>query len=371
MHRLIRPAAISTLAAAIGVSTLAVASFAGPGVAAGANPGKPSSAPQLLQTAAEDAGDYWTEQRMSSAKPMTNVREQRNKPKVRKNRAVQRRAHSFASIDNATGGGGDFVEAAQNQPSANYPYPFGRRGLEKQIRKVAPYKTVGRIFFRQGGVRYSCSGASVVGGPRHVVFTAGHCLNDGNGTSAIHWSTDVVFIPGRTSGKKKNPYGKFAARQLWTPLGWSQDGLDSYDLGAFSVGKSTKHKKGRQGKTLRKSVGALGFAYNEGRIQHWDIFGYPAQTPWRGNKVVTCATQHAIDDDMGANPNTLGVGCDMNGGSSGGPWVMKLRRNNLLNGITTYGYQNQPAALYGPWFDQTANNLRCAAAKNNANATNC
>ena len=78
-------------------------------------------------------------------------------------------------------------------------------------------------------------------------------------------------------------------------------------------------------------------------------------------------------DEIGASGfDPIGVGCDMTGGSSGGPWIIKLRRGNLLNGITTYGYSAQPGALYGPYFrDNTANRIRCAAATGNANATTC
>ncbi|MFV2063417.1 MAG: serine protease, partial [Chloroflexota bacterium] len=152
---------------------------------------------------------------------------------------------------------------------------------------------------------------------------------------------------------------------LWVPQGWSFDGLDAYDLGAFNVAKNKKKKK------LRKAVGALGFAFNQSRIQHWDIFGYPAQSPWNGNKLVTCSTQHAIDDGIGGGPDPIGVGCDLNGGSSGGPWILRLRRGNLLNGITTYGYAAQPGAIYGPYFENTANRIRCAAGTGNPDATVC
>ena len=131
-----------------------------------------------------------------------------------------------------------------------------------------------------------------------------------------NWSTDVVFIPGRRPGKKKNPYGKFPAKELWTPLGWSADGDFTYDMGAFTVGKNKKGKK------LKKAVGALGFAYSQGRIQLWSVFGYPAAKPWHGNKVITCSAQHAVDDDIPSSdgPFTIGIGCDMTAGSSGGPW---------------------------------------------------
>ncbi|CAN5678337.1 hypothetical protein BH23CHL8_BH23CHL8_20330 [soil metagenome] len=103
------------------------------------------------------------------------------------------------------------------------------------------------------------------------------------------------------------------------------------------------------------------------------IRGYPAVAPFKGDRLITCASAFSVMDDIpdGEGPDTTGVGCDMTDGSSGGPWVLRLRRGNLLNGITTYGYEAQPAALFGPYFDGTANNLRCAAATGNENATKC
>ena len=36
--------------------------------------------------------------------------------------------------------------------------------------------------------------------------------------------------------------------------------------------------------------------------------------------------------------DTIGVGCDMTGGSSGGPWILGLGRGNYINGLISYGY---------------------------------
>ena len=206
-----------------------------------------------------------------------------------------------------------------------------------------------------------CSGASVVSKPNQVVFTAGHCLylND-------QWSTDVVFVPGRkpAKGKKKNPFGKFPAKKLWVPLGWKDDQNDAFDMGTFSVRKNGKGKK------LQKKVGALGFAYAKQRTQFWDVFGYPVGGPFKKNVLTMCSAQWAVDDVQNGN-DSIGIGCDMKGGASGGPWILRLKRSNLLNGITTYGYGDEPGAVYGPYFGANANWIRCAAAKNNQSAQTC
>lgn len=358
MHRIARPLMVAALASVVASTTALTGSFSGPGVLAASEASRPVAAPTRFAASASDPRDYWTPERMNSAKPMTVTRK-RSGPKVRPSNVTGPKPRRTLGTDIAQEP--RVIQASELQPAAEYPFPFGRRTVENQLRKVAPYRQVGRIFFRQNGVRYSCSGSSVVGGGRNVVFTAGHCLNDGLGT----WSTDVVFVPARRTGKWKNPYGRFAAKELWVPSGWTDNGWYAYDMGAFSVGKNNK------GKTLRKAVGALGFAYNENRVQHWDIFGYPANKPWSGNRLITCASAYAVNDANGNGPDSTGVGCDMAGGSSGGPWILGLRRTNLLNGVVSYGLEDTPDAIYSPFFDGTANKLRCAAGTGNPDATSC
>jgi V8-like Glu-specific endopeptidase len=358
MHRTIKTTAVSGLVAIV-VATGTVA-IGAPVAARNADPSQPVSSPtRFALSGAEDPAEYWTPWRIAQAKPM-KIERKRNKPKITESDETGQRARVDLGTDIFDEP--RVVRASENQPSAVYPFPFNRRTVEKQIRRVAPYRQVGRIFFRRGGQKYSCSGASVTGGKRNVVFTAGHCLNDGGNK----WSTDVVFIPGRKDGKRKNPYGKFVARELWVPSGWQDNKWWAYDMGAFSVFKNRQTKK-----TLRQTVGALGFAYNQGRIQHFDAFGYPAQGKFKGNKLITCSSAHAVDDANENGPDSMGIGCDMTAGASGGPWIVALRRRNLLNGVTSYGYPEQPAGLYSPYFDNAANNLRCAAGTGNEDATSC
>jgi len=350
-----RPLAIATLLAVVAGG--AVAANDAP-VERSGDPRAPVSAPRPMAAGAETPIAYWTPKRMANAVPVDS--ERRRTRLEDQSRVMRRDGETVPGVDLANDEAGPVVKAAQLQPAATYPFPFGRRFVENQIRKVSPYRTVGRVFYRRGGKDYVCSGASVVSKPYNVVFTAGHCLNNGFGT----WSRNVVFVPGWQNGKA--PYGAFPARTLWAPEGWVFQGLYAYDIGAFSVRKNSK------GKTLQKSVGALGFAYDLGRVQHWDVFGYPAAGQFNGNKLTTCSAAFAVQDDMGGTgPDANGVGCDMTGGASGGPWILRLRRGNLLNGVTSYGHDEMPAARFSPYFDTGANNLRCAAAKDDANATSC
>jgi V8-like Glu-specific endopeptidase len=302
---------------------------------------------------------YWTEARMRNARPMPVGSPNRARPRVVRNSAVSGKPGRVSgSVPSTEGAGINAGEPVGD--NYEYPFPFTRRTVEIELLKVYPYRTVGKVFFRQDGGNYVCSGSSVISAPRQVVFTAGHCLNDGEG----HWSTQVIFVPARRNGS--NPYGKFAAKELWALSGWVQDGDLAWDQAAFNVAKNSKGQK------LQSVVGALGMAWNQERIQHWDLFGYP-EAPFSGERPVTCGASHAVDDDVSPTdgPYTIGVGCDMAGGSSGGPWILALGRGNYINGLVSYGYDDEPDGLYSPYFATHTNALRCKAATGNASATTC
>jgi V8-like Glu-specific endopeptidase len=342
----------STIALAVGA--LVLASGAVPIATAGSRSdhSRAVSAPVALAAEAEaSVRQYWTQQRMERARPMVAPDPARRKPKVTVSSDVGRNPRLVAGEGYVDVTEGRVVRAAMEQASLTYPFPFTRRPMEKQLRSARPYITVGRVFFTLKGSDYACTGASVASKPRQVVFTAGHCLNDGAGA----WAKNVVFVPGLYG--RAQPYGTFPAKVLWVPAGWSSAGDYSFDLGAFSVGKNSRRR------SLQKNVGALGFAYNVSRIQHWNVVGYPALAPFGGKRQQLCSAAHAVDDAAtGLGPDTIGIGCDMTGGSSGSPFIKDLGRGSYVNGTVSYGYAEQPKAAYSPYFDDTANNLRCAAA---------
>jgi V8-like Glu-specific endopeptidase len=253
-------------------------------------------------------------------------------------------------------------EARGSAPATyDYPFPYTRYAVENPLYTLFPYTTIGKIFFRRGGTDFVCSGASVAGGPRQVVFTAGHCLNNGNGL----YSKLVVFVPAFRSGQR--PFGTFPAKELWVLTPWDEDGDETYDIGAFDVGKNGAGQK------LGPAVGKLGFGANLARELHWNVFGWPAELPFTGATLQVCQASHAGDDlsvpGLGEAP--IAIGCDLTGGSSGGPWIYRFKRGSYLNSVMSYGYDAEPEGSYGPYFDSNANLLRCAAATGNGSATTC
>ncbi len=338
----------------------------GVGLAAGSGAGQAVSVTNVSPVRAVANGRYWTRARMQAARPMPRADVRRRSAVAVAHPKVGTHPQRVAASVPSGGGGGSF-NGDPVGTNYDYPYPYSRRTVEKELQRVFPYRTVGVVFMHQHGFDYVCSGSSVQSAPRQVVFTAGHCLFDGDG----HASTHVVFVPAYRNGSA--PYGTFAARHTWAFQVWKDGGNDAFDMGAFSVGPNSK------GKTLQSQVGALGFAWDQSRLQHWDVVGYPAEYPFSGERPVICEASHAFDDapvDNQGHPvskgyDPIGVGCDMTGGSSGGPWIMRLGRGNYLNGLVSYGYDVEPGAIYGPYFGREANWLRCRAATGDSTAKTC
>ena len=270
--------------------------------------------------------NYWTPARMRHARPLELAQPADVAPEGFADRPVGEPGSVPGSGPRRPAAVVDSVAQAQ---AYDYPYPFTRYKLPYALRHAFPYRSIGKIFFTLHGFDFVCSGSSVAGEPRQVVFTAGHCVNDGNGIFAEH----VVFVPGYRKGLA--PYGVFPAKHIWTTAEWNSGlGLAfRNDVAAFNVGRNAR------GQRLRSRVGYLGFAWNQiaangpaSRDLHWDAFGYPAGAPFNGRHLIVCEASHAVDDTItpGVGPDPIGIGCDMTGGSSGGPWILGLRTSDLI-----------------------------------------
>src|SRR4051794_34741382 len=207
-----------------------------------------------------------------------------------------------------------------------------------------PTSTHGKVFFTLAGVDYVCSGTALLSGNKSVVWTAGHCVNEGPGEFATNWE----FVPAYKDGSA--PLGVYVADDLITSSAWANSGDFSYDFAAAVVGTSG-------GTALTDRVGGRGITFNSNRSQTYTSYGYPAAPPFTGERLWTCNSTLQRSDN-GANPPTMGIGCDMTGGSSGGGWIV----GNNLYSENSYGYGNQPNVMYGPYLGDVAQSVYNAAA---------
>lgn len=231
-----------------------------------------------------------------------------------------------------------------------------------------PHIMVGKLFFViPGRGNYVCSASSLNSNNLSVIWTAGHCVF----TRGIGWHNTFLFVPARRASA--NPVGAWTTRMAWTLVGWTNGWLE-YDMGALVANRG-----GFFNQRLVTAVGGLGFLANAARQQHWHLQGYPAAprplfpaTPpgaqFDGEHQELCAATWAVND-LGANgPQTMGVGCDKTGGTSGGPWTVDYSGvpgpSNYLNSNNSYRYLGGAPnflRLYGPYFTTGAINLRNAA----------
>lgn len=333
----------------------------------------PIGQPQALS--ATEVSAYWTEERMKGALPM-----EMPAPALGRggNQPPRPDADKGPGVIAGAGAPGDAPWEKTLDPTAaeieplfgTYPFSYTRYRLFPNtltMYQTFPYATIGKLFFTiPGQGNFVCSASSVNSANRSVVWTAGHCVySPGTG-----WHTNFVFVPARWQGT--NPYGAWTAKQAWTLNGWISGFLE-YDMGALVMNLG-----GNTNTTVGQAVGWLGFTANVSRQQHWHLHGYPAaardlaSTPpgaqFDGEHHELCAAAWATND-LGTNgPQTIGVGCDKTGGTSGGPWTVDFSgyggATNLLNGNNSYRYLGTAPnnlRLYGPYFGSGAVSLRDAA----------
>jgi hypothetical protein len=261
---------------------------------------------------------YWTPERMRTAIPKDVVR-----PGGPRNPA--------AKPGGGGGGGGSTLGGATavSWPSSSSDLTY----------------TNGKVYFTDSGVRYVCSGTAINSANGSVVWTAGHCVNDG-GSNRFY--TDWMFVPAYNSPIK---YATFTATHLYTSADWADSGEFGKDYGAAVVDQVG-------GKTLEATLGNIGrdlaFGANYTLNRPLDAYGYPAAGKFNGQKLYHCNSVLKYRDS--ASPDTMGIPCSMTGGSSGGAWLDPNQGNKQVSN-NSYGYQSLKNVMFGPVFGPVAADL--------------
>jgi|WetSurMetagenome_2_1015567.scaffolds.fasta_scaffold01293_13 V8-like Glu-specific endopeptidase len=331
-----------------GMAALVVMLFAGSVFAA-----------EYVEQAATDtqSGEYWTKERMRNAKPMLKVLKgtpsDLNKPIVDEGPVGKAGSAKAGSLSQATedqliemSGTFGAIDKESFDIRYSYPPPFQVFAVPAAWYTLVPYQQTGKVYFTMNGWSYVCSGASVGGS---LVLTAGHCVNNGGSKGkAGTWATNWRFVPAYNNGN--TPYGIWAAGSLVASSDWVRYGRLCRDW-AFVVTKKNSGKK------LSQVVGQLGIITGVSRYQLWTQLGYPAESSFTGEKMYqTDASYSGSDDPDACSPYTMAKGFGQNGGSSGGPWIVKYKpavygKNNYVNSVTSYIYESEPKQIFGPYFD--------------------
>ncbi len=308
------------------------------------------------QEASDSIQTYWTKKRRDSAV----AREVFVKPDMTRMDNIseeQAEEEEISSPGTApmSRGKRDMSLDANPEPEAwgTYPFPFARIRTSL-MKNTYPEKTIGKLFFTLSGINYVCS-ASVIAA--HTLITARHCIYD-YGTAT--WATNVVFYPGYDNGVANTnlgPSNGWAARQLYT---WTSSAADwQYDIGFIQTWN--RNRTACAPNSINPQVeyytGTLGYKYGGSYDnRQFDAFGYPQASPFSGNFPYQCETTTGALASFGYT-NTLEVGCDMTGGSSGGPWLDTYRlaesgSKNYVTSLNSFKWTSpsRPLSMNGPQF---------------------
>jgi hypothetical protein len=262
-----------------------------------------------VQQKPSDVRAYWTDERMRGAIPAARTR----------GGAPVERAKPGSGGGGWTGGSFNWTNAA--------PMSY----------------TNGKVFFTDDGSNYVCSGTAVQSGNDSVVWTAGHCVHDGPGSFHYNWT----FVPGYHNGSR--PKGTWVAEYLYTSSGWADSGEFGYDFGAARVypnGTATMNATIGAERPVATDAGAASAQLTSRR----DSFGYPAAGKFNGQTLRYCDS-YVSRTDSNSSPATMGMPCDMTGGSSGGGWIDdqlgSLTRDKLVS-VNSYGYGSLRNVMFGP-----------------------
>jgi hypothetical protein len=246
--------------------------------------------------------------------------------------------------------------------SFTYPFPYDSWNVPKASYSKYPYSVNGKIFFRNDGATYVCSGTVVPSesgsSNEDEVWTAGHCLSNTESLTKVV-DTSLEFVPGWYKSKKdEEPFGVFTWNGGWqTATAWLDKRDLSVDEAAFTVNKNTA------GETLGTVTGWAGFAWNYSTAEQFEAFGYPSQSPYNGNNMIIDLGASAVltTGVGGSGKPPIGIGNPMTKGSSGGAWDVGWTTTGAgdVNGHNDYKYTTQPLAMYSPYQTTLSNKVRC------------
>jgi len=137
-------------------------------------------------------------------------------------------------------------------------------------------------------------------------------VNEGQGSSS--WHTNLFFRPAYYNGESY--YGTYNWKLERTPDAWINNGDFHHDQAFISFFP-------RNGVELADAVGSNGLMVNVGpNHSPVRIWGYPAQSPFTGEVSYYCDgdSSRRFIGDYGTFDAEMP--CPMNGGASGGPWLI-------------------------------------------------
>jgi hypothetical protein len=210
----------------------------------------------------------------------------------------------------------------------------------------ATIPTVGKLRLVNDGAGTACSGAVVDANNQSVVLTAAHCVY----SSSRGYPESGRFIPAYGNGS--GPFGEWPVKEYLPGDPWVASGHSHFDWAFLVLGRNAN------GQAIEDVVGSLPLAFNQVREQDYRVLGYPAapNPPFNGEQLWSCLSAWGEnftdpDPDEQYGPPGMVIGCDMDHGASGGPW---LNSEGVVSGVLSTTFPGHPGIVGSPYLGDEA-----------------
>jgi V8-like Glu-specific endopeptidase len=246
--------------------------------------------------------------------------------------------------------------ASQDFGTNNHPFTTVRADLfTYATNRQYPYRAAGKLFFKIGANSFICSASLIKPG---VVVVAAHCVAN---YGASQFYSGWQFIPGYRNGTA--PYAKWSVSSaiVLTAYYNGTDGCAQYGVICPDDVALLVLNANRLGAYPGTTTGWFGYYYGggftSGGLFQITQLGYPAG--------LDNAAYMERNDSYGYTNSSLSnntiVGSNMDGGSSGGPWLENFGlpsvltgetngsfpQQNVVVGVTSWGYTNASSKEQG------------------------
>lgn len=240
----------------------------------------------------------------------------------------------------------------------------------------AVQQTTGKVLFALGTTVHVCTGsvATDSASDRALVVTAAHCAYD-NATQTF--ATNWMFVPDydstpvaldRTGSFCANTrFGCWSATALVAHTNFTSQTAFTSQASMHDFAFAVLDAGGHNLTHVDAVVGSQPISLDPpvlGSRAH--AFGYPAQSPYPGTRLITSFGALARDPQ---NLNrTYRLASTMKGGASGGPWFAPLATatgSGAIVSVGSYGYTGMNV-LHGPVFNAATADLLAAATSTSA-----
>ncbi|MGI9435201.1 MAG: trypsin-like serine peptidase [Geminicoccaceae bacterium] len=331
------------------------------------------SAQEVVSSAAKSDPDYWTAERVLNAQPIderdplvslselvaaaddisasldsNSVTEDGAAPSLSLTAADY--GEAIYSPDEAAQSNGAAVDDVEpNDAGTSNAYFSSSRLIPTDARRTYPYRAVGKLFFTQPGQgNFVCSAAVLR--PR-IILTAGHCVHSGtNGPNGFY--RNFQFVPAFHQGRAD--FFRWNAVWLVTTGSWASGGGNVPNRADFAIIELRDRVFQGAPRRVGAFTGFFGFQTNALVPNHAKLLGYPVN--FDSGQIM-----HQVDAGAAATApaETVLYGSDMQGGSSGGPWVENFGqpaagqtggqafRPNRIVGVTSYAFTDVAVMLQG------------------------